>query len=46
MKKWDEDLDDYIDHCLEIPDHLKNYFDREAWKIDAEQDGRGHSFKI
>lgn len=41
-EKWDEDLDDYINHCSEIPDHLKNYFDREAWKIDAEQDGRGH----
>lgn len=40
---WDEDLDNYIDECLEIPGHLKNYFDREAWKRDARVEGRAHS---
>ena len=40
---WDEDLDNYIDECLEIPDSIRNYFDRDAWKRDAKMDGRGHS---
>lgn len=40
---WDKDLDNYIDECLEIPAHLENYFDRDAWKRDARVDGRGHS---
>ena len=40
---WDEDLENYIDECLEIPAHMERYFDREAWKEDARQDGRGHS---
>ena len=40
---WDEDLENYIDECLEIPAHIERYFDREAWKEDARQDGRGHS---
>ncbi len=43
---WDEELENYIDDCLlcEIKDeHLKKYFDHEAWKKDARYDGRGHS---
>ena len=40
---WDDYLESYIDDCLEIPDHLENYFDREAFKSDARVDGRGHS---
>jgi hypothetical protein len=40
---WDEYLDSYIDDCLEIPEGMENYFDREAWKRDARMDGRGHS---
>ena len=40
---WEEQLDSYIDDCLEIPDHLKFYFDCDAWKSDAKIDGRGHS---
>jgi len=40
---WDEYLENYIDECLEIPEHLEFYFDREAWKSDAKMDGRGHS---
>lgn len=39
----DEYLDSYIDDCLEIPDMMKNYFDRDAWKRDAKMDGRGHT---
>lgn len=41
-KAWDENLESYIDDCMEIPDHVKPYFDREAWKKDARMDGRGH----
>jgi len=37
---WDEYLENYIDDCLEIPEHMENYFDREAWKRDVR---RGHS---
>jgi hypothetical protein len=40
---WDESLENYIDECLEIPQSMRNYFDREAWKSDARMDGRGHS---
>lgn len=40
---WDESLENYIDECLEIPQSIRNYFDRESWKSDARMDGRGHS---
>jgi len=40
---WDESLESYIDECLEIPEQVMNYFDRDAWKSDAKMDGRGHS---
>ena len=40
---WDEDLDNYIDDCLEIPEAIRPYFDEEKWKNDARTDGRGHS---
>ena len=42
-KRWDEHLDSYIEECLEIPEHLRFYFDEEKWKDDARIDGRGHS---
>ena len=40
----DRQLDNYIDECVypEIPEHLQNYFDEEAWKRDAHMDGRGN----
>ena len=41
-QKEDEYLDNYIDECLEIPEHIRPYFD-EAWKRDARMDGRGHT---
>ena len=37
----DEELERYIEECMEIPEHLYAYFDREAWKRDARLDGRG-----
>lgn len=40
---WEGDLENYIDECMEIPEHIKPYFDRESWKSDARQYGRGHS---
>lgn len=41
----DEALDNYLEECVypELPDHLRNYFDDDAWKRDARMDGRGHS---
>lgn len=43
--KWDAELNNYIDECIlpEIPETYRNYFDNDAWKSDAKQDGRGHS---
>ena len=42
-EEWERNLDSYIDECLEIPDHVKPYFDEDKWKDDARIDGRGHS---
>lgn len=41
-KLWNEDLESYIDDCLEIPESIEPYFDRDRWKEDARTDGRGH----
>ena len=43
-RAWDASLDSYIDDCLldDMPESLRNYFDRNAWKRDARFDGRGH----
>lgn len=43
---WDQALDSYLDDCGildSIPENLRNYFDRDAWKRDARFDGRGHA---
>ena len=40
---WDAALESYIDDCMEIPEGMENYFDREAWKRDARMDGRAHA---
>ena len=41
----DRRLDDYLEELVypEIPEHLRGYFDDEAWKEDAKTDGRGHA---
>ncbi len=41
----DRRLDDYLEELVysEIPEHLRGYFDDEAWKEDARMDGRGHT---
>ena len=41
--RWEDELDSYIEDCLEIPDWIRPYFDDEAWKSDARYDGRGHA---
>ena len=41
--KWEECLDMYIECCLGIPEHIRDYFDDDAWKEDAMRDGRGHA---
>ena len=42
---WEQDLDSYLDECVmpEVEENMRRYFDREAWKSDARQDGRAHS---
>ena len=42
---WDMSLESYIDECIipELPENMVNYFDNEAWKRDAQCDGRGLS---
>ena len=42
---WEQELDNYIEECIlpEMPEHLQNYFDEDAWKSDAKIDGRGHA---
>lgn len=43
---WDQALDSYLDDCGvldSIPENLRGYFDRDAWKADARHDGRGHA---
>lgn len=41
----DRQLDNYLEECIypELPEHLRGYFDDEAWKSDARIDGRGHN---
>ena len=41
--EWEENLNNYIEDCLEIPENLRPYFDEDKWKDDAKMDGRGHS---
>jgi hypothetical protein len=54
---WDQALDSYLDECGvldSIPEHLRSYFDRDAWKRDARYawkrdaryDGRGHALSF
>ena len=42
---WEQELDNYIEECVmpEIPEHLRDYFNEDAWKDDARVDGRGHA---
>lgn len=42
---WDESLENYIEECIlpELHKQYRSYFDNEAWKSDAKNDGRGHS---
>lgn len=43
---WEQALDSYLDDCGlldSVPENLRCYFDREAWKRYAKIDGRGHA---
>lgn len=42
---WEQELGRYIDECIlpEMPEHLRPYFNEDAWKHDARGDGRAHS---
>ncbi|MCK9282548.1 MAG: antirestriction protein ArdA, partial [Melioribacteraceae bacterium] len=41
---WDDELENYLDECVlpDLPENMRNYFDRESWIDDAKQDGRAH----
>jgi hypothetical protein len=43
--EWDDALDNYLDECVlpDLPDTAQRYFDKDSWKNDAKNDGRGHS---
>ncbi len=40
---WEENLRRLIDEVLEIPDHVRSYFDEDRWVSDAKTDGRAHT---
>lgn len=44
-EEWDEDLQNYLDELVlpDLPETMRKYFDEEAWKSDARDDGRAHS---
>ena len=41
----DDSFESYLDDCVlpDLPEQAQKYFDRDAWKEDAKQDGRGHA---
>lgn len=43
-ERWGESLQNYLDECIlpELPEDFRFYFDEEAWKRDARNDGCGH----
>lgn len=42
---WDESMQHYLEELVlpELPEQARRYFDEDAWKEDAKQDGRGHA---
>lgn len=44
-ERFEDELETYIEDCIwpEIPNYLREYFDKERWKEDARCDGRGRS---
>ena len=41
---WENELEDILRECYEIPDFLENYIDYNAWIRDCKFDGMGHHF--
>ena len=41
---WEEELENLLIECYEIPQHLENYIDYDAWVRDCKFDGMGHHF--
>lgn len=41
--RWDEALDNYIEEALAIPNYIRHYFDKNAWKSDARINRRCNS---
>lgn len=42
-EEWENYLDSYIDECVNIPEEIENFFDRDKYIDYLKQDGRGHS---
>jgi hypothetical protein len=44
-QEHDQELENYLDECVlpEMPETARRYFDKEAWKNDAQADGRAHA---
>lgn len=41
---WEEGLEELLRECYDIPNHLENYIDYDAWVRDCKFDGMGHYF--
>lgn len=47
-ERYEEYLENYINECIinKMPDQYTGYFDREAWKKDARENGRGNALNF
>ena len=41
---WEDELENLLRECHEIPPYLENYIDYNAWVRDCKFDGMGHHF--
>ena len=41
---WEEELENLLIDCYEVPQHLENYINYDAWVRDCKFDGMGHHF--
>ena len=41
---WEEELEETLRECYNVPDFLENYIDYDAWVRDCKFDGMGHHF--
>lgn len=41
---WEEELENLLRECYEVPEFLENYIDYDSWVRDCKFDGMGHHF--